>query len=410
MKINTQRMMQIAGSLGLASIIAWFAWQQAERTAVILQALGPVPLNAHKDFTIELSNSDPIAHQLVSVKPSCTCLTIVQKPALLPANGKALVQVRFTPEKPGPTTADVNIEWKDLPTGLPQKTWRISAEVIPPPEAFPSADALSQTREFIRDGTIASAASSISGSIPLILDVRSDSDYQRASVPGAMHVPMAALSTLPASLREQPALLMDRGIGLPATTHLVKQLRSNGWPQLRIIEGGFLAWQANGGRITAAPPSSSRAITADEARQCCTRPGWIVVTPISLASNWHVKELFADILTFNPKTKPAEIAASLANELKQRRPGDGATTTALHILVATESGEQADLIADALQPQAVAMPVFVLAGGLRSYIDHLQNLRPTEEHRWTTLADYRGVLADLRQRQRLVSACSSCRR
>jgi|GEM_PF-6710113 len=410
MTARLYRVIEIGVGLVVAAAIAWYAWQHTERTAAIRRDLGPVPLNAHQNFALEVTNPDDVSRELENATPSCTCLTILEAPRSVPARGKALIRIRFTPERPGPSTADVVLSWKIPPSGAPQNVWRIRAEVIPPPEAFPTADAIAHLRGLLRDGTIAAAAAAVIEPTSLILDVRSDAEFQNATIPGAMHLPTSALSSLPDSLRQKNALLLDHGIGSTATLDLVGQLRVSGWPGLRVIEGGLLGWQAHGGRITKEPSPTVRAISSAEARQCCTRPGWIVVAPTTLSTNWHLNELFADMLNFDPTDAPDNIAQALSRDLQARQIGEGATTTTLHILIATESGEQADQIAGALQSKSIAMPVFVLAGGVRGYLDHLRNLHPPKEHHWTTLADYRGVLADLRQRQRLVSACSSCNR
>jgi hypothetical protein len=179
------------------------------------------------------------------------------------------------------------------------------------------------------------------------------------------------------------------------------------------LEGGLPGWVAHGGRLTATLPPTARILTSQEARLCATRPGWIVAMPDMLAERWQAKEIFADLLLFSSDSLPFDIAGSLSQSLSKRRLGNGAATSTLHVLVVTESGDRADLIAEALQPKAVGSPVFALAGGLRGYLEHLRNLTPPQAKQWTTLADYGGyadALADLRTRQRHASACSSCSR
>ena len=133
-----------------------------------------------------------------------------------------------------------------------------------------------------------------------------------------------------------------------------------------------------------------------------------MVVPRTLADTWRVKELMPELLVYDSADTPEQVASHVSGQLLQRRPGNGAATSTLHVLLATESGENADALAGLLQAKAAGTPVFVLDGGLRAYLAHLRSLRTGTERQWLTLADYGGVLADLRSRQNVISACASC--
>lgn len=405
MKRSFHPHLNLAGSLAIAGAVAWFAWQHAGHEEAVTKDLGIVLLNAPRDFEVTLSNPDPVPHELRSVTPGCSCMVVLDAPRTVPAKGSAITKMRFTPEKFGPTRVDLRMDWAALAPTI----WHVVGEVIPPPEALPSTADLSVARKYLSDGTILAAAAAVAGGPKrLVIDVRSAADFQQSNIEGSMNIPLQNLASLAGGLRQRSALLVDRGLGSAATLELANRLRSEGWNELRVLEGGVPAWQANGGILSAMPRVNLRLVSSSEAQQYCTRPGWVVVTPRSLATSLQIKEALPNLITYDGAASPDQIAADVSHQLQQRRPGEGSLTTALHVLLATESGENTSTIAEELQSKSVGMPVFVLNGGLRGYMDHLRSTRPSGDRRWVTLAEYRGVAADLRARQRLVSACSSC--
>lgn len=403
---RTKKILGGAASLGIAGCIVLLALRHARQEDEVSQDIGPVMLNVTREFEIKLTNPDPVARPLRSVTPSCTCLKVLDAPQSIPAGASAMARVRFTPERPGLARADLLLDW-DVKG---QSQHHIRAEVILPPEALPSAETLTAARKYLTDGTLATAASAVAAGTQgrVIIDVRSQSEYQQASIANSIHVRLVDVPTLPASLRSQPALLVDRGVGSPASLELAGRLRSGGWKDLQVLEGGIPGWQAHGGSLSRPPPRSLRLVSVEEARDCCTRPGWITVVPRTLAATWRVKELMPELLVYDSADTLERIASEVSGQLLKRRPGNGATTSTLHVLLATESGENADALAELLQAKAAGMPVFVLEGGLRAYLAHLRSLRTGTERQWLTMADYGGVLSDLRSRQNLISSCASC--
>lgn len=406
MRERTRQILGVAGSLGIAGCIVLLALRDARQVEAVSRDIGPVMLNVTRDFDIRLTNPDSVVRPLRSITPSCTCLKVLSAPESILPGASAMARVRFTPERPGLARADLLLDW-DVKG---QSIHHIRAEVILPPEALPSPDTLAAARKYLADGTLATAASMVAAGVQgrVIIDVRSREEYQQASIANSIHVRLVDVPTLPASLRGKPGLLVDRGLGSPASLELVGRLRSGGWKDLQVLEGGIAGWQAHGGALSRPPPPSLRLVSAAEARECCTRPGWIMVVPRTLADTWRVKELMPELLVYDSADTPEQVASHVSGQLLQRRPGNGAATSTLHVLLATESGENADALAGLLQAKAAGTPVFVLDGGLRAYLAHLRSLRTGTERQWLTLADYGGVLADLRSRQNVISACASC--
>jgi rhodanese-related sulfurtransferase len=408
MTARTANILRISGALTVAALTLWFANRHVTQTKEATQELGTVFLNLPRKLRVELVNDGTEPRGLKGATPQCSCLQVIFAPSIIPAKGRASIEVLFTPEKPGPVKAELSLEWQDQ-----KKDSRfVTAEVTPPPEALPSSETIAAARRRLENQTLVKPAAALTTPIPgrLVVDVRPSEAYQQGTIPGAMNLPLSGLTTLPQNLRKKPILLVDRGLSDSYVVQLAEKLRADGWEGLQVLEGGLPAWQAHGGAVSTAMPFTNRLVNAEEARVSCTLPGWVTVAPLRLATSWHTQELFPDQLTYDHRESAAEIAKKLGEELSKRRPGDGATTSVLHILVATESGENSVAIAEALQPLVPGCPVFVLDGGLRSYLLNLRHLKQSEEHRWVTLQDYRGALADLRARQRLVASCSSCSR
>jgi rhodanese-related sulfurtransferase len=404
----TRQLFSILGSVAVCVGIIGFALRDAQDTSKNTQDLGVVTLNGIRDFEVTIQNPSDKERRIIRVQPTCPCLSVLSTPKTLAPREIATLQVRFTPEALGVKRVDLatNLE------GTGSILSHVRVEVVPPVEAFPSSEQIRLARERRCDGTVIGAAVAVtkSHSERLVLDVRSSNDYQHVSVPGSMNVPLVELASLPSSLHSQPALVIDNGIVAAETVEMIKRLRESGWKDLQLLEGGIAAWQANGGLVGGTASAASRLVKVEAARQFCTLPGWSVAVPAQLATAWSLHEIWPDLLTFNAREKPTTIALDLAQQLKSRRLADGAVTTALHVLIATQSGENASLIAQELQSRCAGSPIFLLEGGVRAYLEHLRSLQPPKGRRWTSMADYAGVLADVRSRQRLLNSCSSCPR
>jgi rhodanese-related sulfurtransferase len=391
----------------IAAAVVWFALRKGAENAASRHDFGVVPINAWSDFSLSLSNTSNQTRTLVTATPNCNCLRILETlPISVPAKQTVKVTVRFAAEKLGQAKADLAFQWNDGE----QSSHRFLGLAIPPAEAHPDKTALENARKILVDGTLISAAAAVSMAEQdrSVVDVRSSEEFELASIQGSVHSTLLRLSTWPASLKERTTLILDRGLGSEGSVQVVRRLRDQGWKKLHIIEGGLSAWVANGGAVSAQLTASSRTVSASEARERCTLPGWIIAAPEKLSNDMGLEELFGELALFSePSSQSAQQVASLVNS---RRPGQGAATSALHLLIVTEAGENASEMADAMQRLAPNVPCFILDGGLRTYLDHLRHIRPPPSRKWISLADYGAVLADLRARQQLISTCSSCSR
>jgi rhodanese-related sulfurtransferase len=84
------------------------------------------------------------------------------------------------------------------------------------------------------------------GRAVLAVDVRPDEAYRGGRLPGARSIP---LSSLTARRREVPAdalVVLYGADGLEEAATAYRYLRSAGYANVYVLEGGFAAWQAHG--------------------------------------------------------------------------------------------------------------------------------------------------------------------
>lgn len=82
---------------------------------------------------------------------------------------------------------------------------------------------------------------------PLILDVRTDREYEAGHVPGALHIPHTRLaerlSDLPAGKEDGIVVYCERG---PRATTAENILEDAGFREVRTLEGHMANWRAEG--------------------------------------------------------------------------------------------------------------------------------------------------------------------
>jgi rhodanese-related sulfurtransferase len=90
---------------------------------------------------------------------------------------------------------------------------------------------------------------------PRVLDVRTPGEFDSAHIPGAYNVPLDLLrehrAELRAHLDDQVVLVCRSGA---RATQAGQTLAEVGLPNVRILEGGMLAWQAGGAPINRVRP------------------------------------------------------------------------------------------------------------------------------------------------------------
>lgn len=92
------------------------------------------------------------------------------------------------------------------------------------------------------------------GEGPRLLDVRTPGEFRTAHIPGSYNVPLDTLREHRAELRhhlDEDVILICRS-GARAT-QAEQALAEAGLPNLRVLDGGVLAWETAGGPLTRGP-------------------------------------------------------------------------------------------------------------------------------------------------------------
>ena len=93
-----------------------------------------------------------------------------------------------------------------------------------------------------------------SGAGPRLLDVRTPGEFRTAHIPGSYNVPLDTLREHRAELLrhlDEDVVLICRSGGRAAQAE--QSLAEAGLPNLRILEGGVLAWETAGGPLNRGP-------------------------------------------------------------------------------------------------------------------------------------------------------------
>jgi rhodanese-related sulfurtransferase/cyanate permease len=98
-----------------------------------------------------------------------------------------------------------------------------------------------------------------SGSAPTIIDVRTETEFARGHVPGAMHIPFEAMrgqiESIPGSRRDPVIVYCGHG---PRAWIAGATLRKHGFTDVRYLTGHFSGWRAGGLRLERAATQGQR--------------------------------------------------------------------------------------------------------------------------------------------------------
>lgn len=112
---------------------------------------------------------------------------------------------------------------------------------VPSPLALLAATALVSTASALSPEDLQKRLAS--GDSVLIVDIRPQIDYVRATIPGAINIPARLLDR-----RELPKgrdiVLLSDGLGLQDAAAAAATLRARGYSRVDALEGGFLGWQS----------------------------------------------------------------------------------------------------------------------------------------------------------------------
>ncbi len=93
------------------------------------------------------------------------------------------------------------------------------------------------------------------GQGPILIDVRSGSEYASGHVPGALHLPFRSVSSRVDGIRaerDEPVVVYcEHG---PRAWWAARSLRSAGFQQVRYLEGHMSGWKRDGLPLESLPP------------------------------------------------------------------------------------------------------------------------------------------------------------
>lgn len=87
-----------------------------------------------------------------------------------------------------------------------------------------------------------------------ILDVRTRAEFETAHIPGSVNIPLAQLPSVCAEIAAAPGRLVVTCQAGPRSERAVELMRQQGCERAQVLEGGFGAWQAQGGKVEQGRP------------------------------------------------------------------------------------------------------------------------------------------------------------
>ncbi|MCF8029331.1 MAG: rhodanese-like domain-containing protein [Desulfohalobiaceae bacterium] len=222
-----------------------------------------------------------------------------------------------------------------------------------------------------------------------LVDVRSVRAFQRAHIPGSIHVP---LSLVPhkSFLQSGPVILVGGGANPGPLLRICRKLRQKG-VQASVLWGGLARWRESGGRLTG------------------KRGDHQALNEVSPAAYYRQRGREYWRVLYVGDKRPQELDTVLPGaEIAQQDElaphlEDGAGPRL--ILLVTRKGEGYDRLESALRAEGIAN-VFCLRGGLTAYAGHLRarrNIEKQESNQTAIRSECPG-----RVERSLSDACTGC--
>lgn len=84
-----------------------------------------------------------------------------------------------------------------------------------------------------------------------LVDIRHEAEFNKFKIPGSINIPLAFIKTKP-FLKQKPIVIVHKGFGYEEMIKETRTLKENGF-DIKILEGGLLAWKHKGGDIVGDP-------------------------------------------------------------------------------------------------------------------------------------------------------------
>jgi len=349
--------------LVIGSVVWWNTGSSSNRFD-----FGEVPINLNKSHEFLIPNKESTALYITDAMTSCDCTTVIGAPGMVGPGLAGSFSARLQPKNPGPFRIDIRLvrpEWwkRDL-------RYQISGHVTSPKPSWTSLDDKHLSPYLISAAVLITREPK---ELFTLVDIRSQDDYEKAHIPGALWLPLRALITLKNS-KDQPIILIDQGNTAKAVVDEIIRLESLGFKKVQILDGGLRAWKMAGGELTGAGLQDLQ-LGLLEPRDVfvSSDPRWVVVDASGKSSR-YLKELFGWA-----EEKPfKEGSSNYAQKLS------GLARDGRKLLVLTGEGENYTLMEQSLAKES-GLPIYYVRGGVQGYQEFLKSRLEGREHEKVTL-------------------------
>ncbi len=192
--------------------------------------LGVVFAGERATGTLPLPNPGPAEAFFVGAESGCPCLRIQAEPALLPPGAAEELPFAYQSDDTGRFSVQVKLHGAEPDTVLAvhsvtgvvaERSWLVRA-----PE-------LIDRRE---------------GNGVLVIDVRTPQQFARARIPRSVNQPLFGLKTS-TQWRDRALVLVDEGSAPAELLAEARALRTAGFREVRVLEGGLASWVRHGGPL-----------------------------------------------------------------------------------------------------------------------------------------------------------------
>jgi rhodanese-related sulfurtransferase len=359
--------------------------------------LGNIPLTEVRIVRVPVINSTQQEIRVVEIRPTCTCLSVLSTPLLVPPGNTLHATVLVRPEKVGALRGQLEIVYEgkagkaDLvaikaKVLLPRKEFS-DPFTLPPQDSMDAALLITKLHEKDR---------------PLLLDVRHAHAYAKAHIPRSLNLPLESVEQLQ-FVRNRDLVLIDGGLAPEKTHKLLLGLKAKGFDRVKILAGGIPAWQEIGGTLAGegSPEKEANLVAAEQVFDILQQKEAAVLfvgNRPELASR-----LWSEVKTLKLEGKDAGEVNEIIHAVQKLKQKSGKV-----VILSSVQGEFYRSVAAAL-PQDLKASVFFLDGGINAYIAYIGQI----QHRWMmtnlgTEIQSLGVKAVASARSAMRRDCPTC--
>jgi rhodanese-related sulfurtransferase len=196
---------------------------------------GRVQMGETATHTFSVKNSGKKTLFFVKAEASCPCLAIKTFPQMVKAGETGTVDIEYRPHRAG------NMNYQIILTTEKEQAYVFNYQ-----------------GRVTEDQSLAvsiSAAQKLNPAERVWIDVRSPEKFGQAHISDAFNLPLFAVKTK-TYWKTKTVILLDEGVSFTALAAAARNLRQEGFTQVKILQGGIRAWQQQGGILEGTDPTS----------------------------------------------------------------------------------------------------------------------------------------------------------